>query len=462
MVDVLKGLDSFIWGPPLLVLLIGTGVLLTIRLKLLQIIHLPRALSLIFLAKNKGRGDIDSFKALCTALAATVGTGNIVGVATAVHAGGPGAIFWMWIAAFVGMATKYAEGCLAVKYRRVDKNGDIAGGPMHYIEMGLGKKYKPLANIFAFCGVLVAFFGIGTFAQVNSIVEITRLSANIPVLYTGVVLTAIVAIVTIGGLQSIARTASKIVPAMAIIYVLATVGFLIMSYDRIPAACLEIIYSAFHPTAAMGGFLGASVLVAMQNGVARGVFSNESGLGSAPIVAAAAKTKWPAEQGLISMTGTFIDTIIICTLTGLVLVVSGAWAGDLNGAAMTNAVFEMAYPMWGSLILCVGLVLFAFTTILGWNYYGERCIEYLVGIKGILPYRIIFIILVACGTFLKLDVIWILADIVNGLMAIPNLIALLGLSSVVVLETKAYFSFIKKRETRLHSVHAGTTLQQEE
>ena len=447
--DTLHALDSFVWGPPLLILLIGPGIMLTVRLKLLQVLRLPRALKLIFTAKNQGEGDIDSFKALCTALAATVGTGNIVGVATAVHAGGPGAIFWMWMAAFVGMATKYAEGCLAVKYRTVDKNGEISGGPMYYIENGLGKKYKPLAFLFAFFGVLVAFFGIGTFAQVNSIVEITRLTADIPVEYTAVVLTILVAAVTIGGLQSIAKASSKIVPAMAIIYVISTIAFLAVFYEQIPAALYEIIHDAFNPTAAAGGFLGATVLVAMRNGVARGVFSNESGLGSAPIVAAAAKTKWPAEQGLISMTGTFIDTIIICTLTGLVLVVSGAWAGDLNGAALTNAAFLQAFPTFGSIILCVGLTLFAFTTILGWNYYGERCTEYLVGVKGIMPYRIIFIILVACGAFIKLDVIWVLADIVNGLMAIPNLIALIGLSGVVVAETKKYFAHVKEEEQGL-------------
>lgn len=446
MLETLNAIDSFVWGPPLLVLLIGTGLMLTVRLHLLQIFKLPRALKLIFTAKNQGDGDVDSFKALCTALAATVGTGNIVGVATAIHAGGPGAIFWMWMAAFVGMATKYAEGCLAVKYRTVDKNGDISGGPMYYIENGLGKKFKPLAFLFAFFGVLVAFFGIGTFAQVNSIVEIMNLATNVPVEYTAVVLTIVVAAVTIGGLQSISKVASKIVPAMAIVYVISTVGFLIAFYDKVPAAVEQIIVCAFTPTAAAGGFLGATVLMAMRNGVARGVFSNESGLGSAPIVAAAAKTKWPAEQGLISMTGTFIDTIIICTLTGLVIVVSGAWTGDLNGAALTNSAFLQAYPAWGSMVLCVGLTLFAFTTILGWNYYGERCVEYLVGVKGIMPYRVIFIVLVACGAFIKLDVIWVLADIVNGLMAIPNLIALIGLSGVVVAETKKYYAHLQERK----------------
>ena len=438
MLEILNEIDAFVWGPPLLVLLVGTGILLTFRLKLLQVFKLPQALGLIFSAKNDGSGDVNSFKALCTALAATVGTGNIVGVATAIKAGGPGALFWMWMAAFFGMATKYSECLLAVKYRTVDANGNISGGPMYYIENGLGKKYKPLAVMFAVFGVLCAYFGIGTFAQVNSIVEITQISAGIPVVYTGIALTVVVAAVTIGGLKSIATVAAKVVPAMALLYFLTTVGIMIVFADQVPAAIATVLNSAFTPTAAQGGFLGATVMLAMRSGVARGVFSNESGLGSAPIVAAAAKTKWAAEQGLISMTGTFIDTIIICTLTGLSLVVSGVWCGHLNGAAMTESAFTMAFPAFGSMLLLVGLVLFAFTTILGWNYYGERCVEYLMGVKAILPYRIIFICLIACGPFLKLEEIWVLADIVNGLMAIPNLIALIALSGVVVAETKAY------------------------
>lgn len=445
-IALLNQIDSFVWGPPLLVLLVGTGIFLSFRLGFLQIFRLPRSLKLIFSAENQGEGDIDSFKALCTALAATVGTGNIVGVATAIKAGGPGAILWMWIAAFFGMATKYAEGCLAVKYRTVDDKGQISGGPMYYIENGLGRAYRPLAIAFAFFGVLVAYFGIGTFAQVNSIVQITQLNAGIPVEYTAVVLTILVAAITLGGLQSIAKTASKVVPAMAVIYMASTLGFLVIFADKVPGAIAEVFYDAFHPTAAVGGFLGASVLFAMRNGVARGVFSNESGLGSAPIVAAAAKTKWPAEQGLVSMTGTFIDTIIICTMTGLVVVISGLWKTDLNGAALTNAAFLQAYPHFGGYMLMVGLVLFAFTTILGWNYYGERCMEYLVGVKGIMPYRIGFILLVGCGAFLKLESIWILADIVNGLMAIPNLIALLGLSGVVVSETRKYMEHVKEEK----------------
>ena len=446
MLELLNQIDTFVWGPPLLALLVGTGIWLTIRLRLLQVFKLGSALKLIFSAKNDGSGDVNSFRALCTALAATVGTGNIVGVATAIKAGGPGAIFWMWIAAFFGMATKYAECLLAVKYRTVDANGAISGGPMYYIENGLGKKYKTLAVIFAVFGILCAYFGIGTFAQVNSIVEITRISAGIPVVYTGIALTVLVAVVTIGGLKSIARVAGKIVPLMALLYFVTTVGILITFADQVPAAAALIIESAFNPTAASGGFLGATVMMAMRNGVARGVFSNESGLGSAPIVAAAAKTKWPAEQGLISMTGTFIDTIIICTLTGLTLVVTGVWQGDLNGAAMTEQAFVMGFPTFGSMLLMVGLVLFAFTTILGWNYYGERCVEYLMGVKAILPYRLIFIGLIACGPFLKLEEIWVLADIVNGLMAIPNLIALLALTGVIVAETKKYQEHLKEQK----------------
>ncbi len=438
MLEMLNEIDSFVWGPPLLILLVGTGIWLTIRLRLLQVFKLSSALKLIFSAGNDGEGDVHSFKALCTALAATVGTGNIVGVATAIKAGGPGALFWMWMAAFFGMATKYAECLLAVKFRTVDDNGNISGGPMYYIENGMGKKYRPLAVIFAAFGVLCAYFGIGTFAQVNSIVEITQISAGIPVVYTGVVLTVVIAIVTIGGLKSIANVASRIVPGMALLYFIATIGILGVYASELPGAISLVIKSAFTTTAAAGGFLGATVMLAMRSGVARGVFSNESGLGSAPIVAAAAKTKWPAEQGLVSMTGTFIDTIIICTLTGLTLIVTGVWQGELNGAAMTSQAFTLGFPSFGSYLLMVGLVLFAFTTILGWNYYGERCAEYLLGVKAILPYRIIFIVLVACGPFLKLEAIWVLADIVNGLMAIPNLIALLALSGVVVLETKKY------------------------
>ena len=439
-IPMLNAIDSFMWGPPLITLLVGTGIYLTLRLKLLQVVRLPKALSLIFKAKNHGEGDVSSFKALCVALAATVGTGNIVGVATAVKIGGPGAIFWMWMAAFFGMATKYAEGLLAVKYRSTDAKGNIAGGPMYYIRQGMGEKYKPLATFFAAATILVAYFGIGTFPQVNAIVDSAEISFGLSKVLTGAVLTILIAAITIGGLQSIAKVASKVIPFMAVMYIAISVGLVAMNFDGIPAAVALIFESAFTGTAAAGGFAGSTIMMAMQNGIARGVFSNESGLGSAPIAAAAAKTKEPAEQGLISMTGTFIDTLIICTMTGLALVLTGVWQGDAAGAAMTSAAFASAYGAMGSSLLTIALVLFAFTTILGWNYYGERACIYLFGTKGVMPYRVIFIALIASGGFLKLEAIWILADIVNGLMAIPNLIALIALSGVVVAETESYLS----------------------
>ena len=438
LIPILKDIDSFLWGVPLITLLVGTGILLTVRLSLIQVLHLPRALSLILHAKNRGAGDISSFKALCVALAATIGTGNIVGVATAVKVGGPGAIFWMWMAAFFGMATKYAEGLLAVKYRTTDARGEIAGGPMYYIRRGMGERYRPLAGFFAAATVLVAFFGIGTFPQVNAIVDSVELSFGIPRIGTDLLLTLLIAAITIGGLRSIAEVAARIIPFMAVLYVVISAGVIFVHAGEVPAALALILDSAFTGAAAAGGFTGATVMMAMQNGIARGVFSNESGLGSAPIAAAAAKTKEPAEQGLISMTGTFIDTIIICSMTGLVLVLTGAWQGEAAGAAMTGAAFTGVYGSVGGALLTVSLALFAFTTILGWNYYGERAVIYLAGTRGVLPYRIVFILLIACGAFLKLEAIWILADIVNGLMAIPNLIALLALTSVVVAETKDY------------------------
>ena len=439
-IPVLNAIDSFMWGPPLITLLVGTGIFLTIRLHLLQVFRLPKALGLIFKAKNHGEGDVSSFKALCVALAATVGTGNIVGVATAVKVGGPGAIFWMWMAAFFGMATKYAEGLLAVKYRSTDEKGEIAGGPMFYIRNGMGEKYKPLATFFAVATILVPYLGIGTFPQVNAIVDSFEISFGVPKLATDVLLTILIAAITIGGLQSIAKVASKVIPFMAVMYIAISLGLILMHLDAVPAAVSLILESAFTGTAAAGGFAGSTIMMAMQNGIARGVFSNESGLGSAPIAAAAAKTKHPAEQGLISMTGTFIDTIIICTMTGLALVLTGVWQGDAAGAAMTSAAFASVYGFLGSQLLTIALALFAFTTILGWNYYGERACIYLMGTKGVLPYRVIFIALIASGAFLKLEAIWILADIVNGLMAIPNLIALIALSGVVVAETKSYLA----------------------
>ena len=444
MLEILNSIDGFIWGPPLMMLLMGTGILMSVRLGLLQVMKLPKALQLIFTARSKGEGDVSSFQALCTALAATVGTGNIVGVATAIKLGGPGALLWMWLAAFFGMATKYAECLLAVKYRTVDANGNISGGPMYYIENGLGKKYKPLAVMFAIFGVLCAYFGIGTFAQVNSIVEITQISAGIPVVYTGIALTVVVAAVTIGGLKSIATVAAKVVPAMALLYFLTTVGIMIVFADQVPAAIATVLNSAFTPTAAQGGFLGATVMLAMRSGVARGVFSNESGLGSAPIVAAAAKTKWAAEQGLISMTGTFIDTIVICTMTGLSIVITETWNTGLEGVAITTAAFQKGLPFpaqFASFALMLCLVFFAFTTILGWDYYGERCLEYLFNrnMTAVKTYRWLYIICVFFGPYMTVAAVWNIADIFNALMAFPNLIALLALSGVVVKETKDFF-----------------------
>ncbi|WP_428865891.1 alanine/glycine:cation symporter family protein [Clostridium sediminicola] len=448
LMGVLEKIDSFVWGPPLLILLVGTGIYLTIRLGLLQVKKLPLALKYLFTKESDDNveGDVSSFAALCTALSATIGTGNIVGVATAIKVGGPGALFWMWIAAFFGMATKYAESLLAVKYRTVDENGQMSGGPMYYIEKGLGNKF--LAKMFAIFGVGVAFFGIGTFTQVNAITEAVSITFKLPIYVTAIVLTILVALVTIGGIKNIAAVAEKTVPFMAVFYVIGALIILILNIKLVPATFALIVKSAFTKTAATGGFTGATVMIAIQSGVARGVFSNESGLGSAPIAAAAAKTKSCVRQGLISMTGTFFDTIIICTMTGFVLILTGAWSSEFSGAAMTNSAFSNSLPVAviGQLIVTIGLIFFAFTTILGWNYYGERCIEYLVGIKGIAPYRVIFIALVAIGAFLKLDMIWTIADIVNGLMAIPNLIALIGLSGVIIAETKTYFDNLNENK----------------
>ena len=438
MLELLKAIDAFVWGPPLLILLVGTGIYLTIRLGLLQVARLPKAFQLIF-TKDKGHGDVSSFAALCTALAATVGTGNIIGVATAIKVGGPGALFWMWMAAFFGMATKYAEGLLAIKYRSKDANGAVAGGPMHYILLGMGEKWRPLAIFFALAGVLVALLGIGTFTQVNSITESIQNTAQVNPVITTLILSIFVGIAVFGGLKSISKVSTAVVPFMAIVYIMGTLTVILFNIEKIPATLALIFTSAFSPAAAVGGFAGASIRMAIQNGVARGVFSNESGLGSAPIAAAAAKTNEPVEQGLISMTGTFIDTLIICTLTGLTILVTGVWSGDLNGVALTQSAFSMVFSDFGSIVLTIFLVLFAFTTILGWNYYGERCFEFLFGVRFIWLYRVVFVVMVLLGGFIELDMVWIIADIVNALMALPNLIALLVLSPVVIAETKKYF-----------------------
>ncbi|MCW8334063.1 alanine/glycine:cation symporter family protein [Vibrio paucivorans] len=440
--SLLQTIDSFVWGPPLLTLLVGTGVYFTFRLGLLQFRHLPTALKLVF-SKDKSsstHGDVSSFAALCTALSATIGTGNIVGVATAIKLGGPGALFWMWLAALFGMATKYAECLLAVKYRKVDDKGQMIGGPMYYLQYGVGS--KALAVMFAVFALGVACFGIGTFPQVNAILDASEISFGISREFSAPVLTLLVAFVTLGGIKSIANVAGKVVPAMAVFYVVACASVIILNADKLMDAFELVIVSAFTSTAATGGFLGASIMLAIQSGIARGVFSNESGLGSAPMAAAAAKTDSCVKQGLISMTGTFFDTIIICTMTGLALILTGAWQSDFSGAAMTTYAFAQGLnsDTLGPMAVSIGLMFFAFTTILGWNYYGERCVVYLFGTKAVLPYKVVFVALVASGAFLHLDLIWIVADIVNGLMAIPNLIGLIALRQVVIEETKRYFS----------------------
>ncbi|HFI0265261.1 TPA: alanine/glycine:cation symporter family protein [Streptococcus suis] len=441
MLELMQHINDFVWGPPLLLLLVGTGVYFTLRLGVFQVSKLPTAFRLIFSSDQSGQGDVSSFAALCTALAATVGTGNIVGVATAITTGGPGALFWMWVAAFFGMATKYAEGFLAIKYRTKDANGQAAGGPMHYITLGMGQKWKPLAVFFAISGVLVALLGMGTFSQVNSIASSMSSSFGLAPQLVSIVTAISIAFFIFGGIEKISDVSTKIVPFMAILYVLASVTVLALHLDQLLPTLALVLKSAFTPAAAVGGFAGATVKQAIQRGIARGVFSNESGLGSAPIAAAAAKSDNPVEQGLISMTGTFIDTLIICTLTGLTILVTGQWSvAGLEGAPLTQAAFASVFGQPGALALTISLVLFAYTTILGWSYYGERCIEFLFGTKSILPYRLVFVAMVALGGFLKLDLIWTIADIVNGLMALPNLIALLALSPVIIMETRQYFA----------------------
>lgn len=445
--QVLNRIDDIVWGPILLVLLVGTGIMLTIRLKGLQFTKLPTAIKLIFHGENKGSGDISSFSALCTALSATIGTGNIVGVATAIGAGGPGALFWMWIAALFGMATKYAECLLARKYRTVDANGQISGGPMYYIEKGLGEKFKPLAILFAIFGILVALLGIGTFTQVNSIAGSVQNVLNVDPKITSVIVGILVAAVVFGGIKSISKVAEKVVPFMAIIYIVLTLIIIIANISNLGNALAQIFKGAFTGSAAVGGFAGATIAQAIQKGIARGVFSNESGLGSAPIAAAASKAEFPAEQGLISMTGTFIDTIIICTLTGLTIIITGTWSMEgLQGAAVTQQSFQMVLGGIGPYLIMICLSLFAFTTIIGWCYYGERCLEYLAGVKYIKYYRALYVVLVCVTGFLQIQMIWTIADIVNGLMAFPNLIALIGLSGVVVKETNLYLEHLDKQK----------------
>ena len=450
--NILNLMNNLVWGPPLLILLVGTGIYFTVKLGFLQITKLPLAFKYLFSKDEdqvKGDGDISSFAALCTALSATIGTGNIVGVATAVGTGGPGAILWMWIAAFVGMATKYAEGFLAIKYRECDENGQMCGGPMYYIEKGTGNKL--LAKLFAFFGLAVALLGIGTFGQVKSISDAVTKGFNIHHQITATVITVLVAAVTLGGIQRISKVAEKIVPFMASLYIIGALLILICYFKEIPEAILLIVSSAFNPQAALGGAAGITIKTVIQRGIGRGIFSNEAGLGSAPIAAAAAKTKSPVKQGLISMIGTFIDTILICTMTGLALVLTGAFNSGLEGVAMTTAAFETAFPIAGigKFIVNIGLIFFAFTTIIGWNYYGEKCLQYLAGIKSIKLYKIVFISFVAIGPFLSLDTVFVIADIVNGLMALPNLVGLIALRKVVISETEEFFA---KEELKIEKV----------
>lgn len=457
--DFLVWVDDKVWGIPLIVLILAVGIYLTCRLHILQIRHLPKALKFMVKNEEDGTGEVTSFGALCTALSATIGTGNIVGVATALVAGGPGALFWMWIAAFFGMATKYAEGVLAIKYRVIEEDGHVLGGPFYYIERGMGVKWRWLGRIFAFFGAGVGLLGIGTFTQVNGIasavngffdpnnawtVSLFGSDYSWTVVISGLILTLCVGLVVIGGIKRIARVSEIIVPFMAIAYFLCCLLILIMNFKAIPAALLEIIQSAFGMRAVTGGAIGA-IIVAMQKGIARGIFSNEAGLGSAPIAAAAAQTKEPARQGLVSMTGTFIDTIIICTMTGLSIVITGAWDIGLEGVAVTTHAFQTGLPFApqvSSFLLMACLVFFAFTTILGWNYYGERCLEYLANGRSaaVTTYRWLYILAVFIGPFMTVSAVWTIADIFNALMALPNLIAIIALSGVVVAETRAYFN----------------------
>ena len=470
-VQMLKAIDDFVWGVPLIVLILAVGIFLTIRLRGLQITKLPLAIKhMVANEKNGEHGEVSSFGALCTALSATIGTGNIVGVATALVAGGPGALFWMWIAALLGTATKYSECLLAIKYRVVAKDGHIVGGPFYYIENGMGEKWKWLAKIFAFFGVCVGLFGIGTFSQVNGISSAvnnffdpnnTHRVKSIPfladyswsVVIASLILTFCVAAVLIGGVKRIASVSQVIVPFMAILYFVVVIILILCNITALPAAIKTIVVAAFTPKAVTGGAVG-SMLVAMQKGVARGIFSNEAGLGSAPIAAAAAQTNEPVRQGLVSMTGTFIDTIVICTLTGLSIVLTGAWkVPGLEGVQVTTYAFQKGLPFpneFAAFVLMLCLVFFAFTTILGWDYYSERCLEYLSGgnMKHVKIFRYIYILAIFIGPYMTVKAVWTIADIFNGLMALPNMIALFALSGVVAKETKDFFERHKRGEIK--------------
>ncbi len=431
-------LGGIVWGPVMLVLLVGTGVYLTVRLFGLQIWLLPYALRMAFSRKQHPDypGDISQFQALMTALAATIGTGNIAGVATAIVLGGPGALFWMWLCAIFGMATKYAEGLLAVKYRVRDEDGKMSGGPMYYISLGLNMKW--LGMLFAVFGMIAAL-GTGASVQSNSLAESMLSSFGVPAWLTGVVLTAITALVIVGGIKSIARVTSVIVPFMALFYLLGGLLIIVLNIELLWPALTLVMTDAFTGSAVAGGALGTVI----RYGVARGVFSNEAGLGTAPIAAAAAKTDQPAKQALVSMTGTFIDTIIVCSVTGLVLVMGGMYTGGSTGAALTAQTFDRMLPGPGDWIVTIGLLFFAYSTILGWSYYGEKCAQYALGKWVVVPYRCLYTAFVMIGTVVSLDLVWAVSDVVNGLMAFPNLVGLLLLSGVVVKETRAFLLTLK-------------------
>jgi len=436
----IETLNGIVWGPAMLVLILGTGLYLMLGLRFMPLRHLIDGFKHLWQGRShSGEGDIAPFNALMTSLSATIGTGNIAGVATAIFLGGPGALFWMWCTALVGMATKYAEAVLAVHYRETDENGQHVGGPMYYIKNGLKKRWLWLGTSFAVFGA-IAGFGIGNTIQANSVADAIHSKFGIAHEITGIVMAILVALVLIGGIKRIATVAGKLVPIMAISYVVASIVILSIHSDEIPSAIAMIITFAFTPIAAAGGFAGAAVWAAIRFGVARGIFSNEAGLGSAPIAHAAAATDSPVRQGTIAMLGTFIDTIIMCTMTGLVIIISGKWTSGESGAALSATAFESALPGFGGYIVTIGISVFAFTTILGWSFYGEKCVEYLFGVRAITPFRVLWVIAVPIGAMAKLSFIWLVADTLNALMALPNLIALLLLSPVVFRLTKEYFA----------------------
>ncbi len=435
---LMASVNSFVWGPVMLVFLAGTGVLLTARLGGVQLRRLPHALKLVFSHDDAGAaGDISPFQALTTALAATIGTGNIAGVATAIYLGGPGAIFWMWVCALFGMATKYAEAVLAVHYRQLLPDGTMQGGPMRYLSQGLGHKW--LGMLFAIMGS-VAAFGIGSMVQSNSVAVALDSTLAVPPLCTGIVLGVLAAVVIIGGIKRIGQVTAKLVPIMALVYVGAAGVILFLNAAMLPEAFALIFKHAFTPSAGSGGFVGASVAMAVRFGVARGVFSNEAGLGSAPIAHAAAKTSSPVRQGLIAMTGVFFDTLIVCTMTALVILTSGIWDCGASSSALTAAAFQSSLPQMGGIIVALTLTVFAYSTIIGWAYYGEQCIEYVFGLRARTPYRCLFCLVVVVGAVQKVAFVWDFSDTMNGAMAIPNLIGLIGLSGVVVKLTREYWA----------------------